>query len=114
MKQDKITYTHKAIENIYIVYELGVSGYFNNDPTAKNSLFGAVRLTKNADIEKYHYSGYGIGFDRRSSFSFQGGGFGQNVIIFGADMRSSIHIDNEKKNILILSWGITQGLGEHS
>ena len=48
-----------------------------------------------------------IGFDRRSSFSFQGGGFGQNVIIFGADMRSSIHIDNEKKNILILSWGIT-------
>ena len=114
MKQNKITYTHKAIENIYIVYELGVSGYFNNDPTAKNSLFGAVRLTKNADIEKYHYSGYGIGFDRRSSFSFQGGGFGQNVIIFGADMRSSIHIDNEKKNILILSWGITQGLGEHS
>ena len=107
MKQDKITYTHKAIENIYIVYELGVSGYFNNDPTAKNSLFGAVRLTKNADIEKYHYSGYGIGFDRRSSFSFEGGGFGQNVIIFGADMRSSIHIDNEKKNILILSWGIT-------
>ena len=40
-----------------------------------------MRLTKNADIEKYHYSGYGIGFDRRSSFSFQGGGFGQNVII---------------------------------
>ena len=113
MKQDKITYTHKAIENIYIVYELGVSGYFNNDPTAKNSLFGAVRLTKNADIEKYHYSGYGIGFDR-SSFSFQGGGFGQNVIIFGADMSSSIHIDNEKKDILILSWGITKGLGEHS
>ena len=60
---------------------MGVSGYFNDDPTAKNSLFGAVRLTKNADIEKYHYSGYGIGFDRRSSFSFQGGGFGQNVII---------------------------------
>ena len=29
-------------------------------------------------------------------------------------MSSSIHIDNEKKNILILSWGITQGLGEHS
>ena len=110
MKQNKITYTHKAIENIYIVYELGVSGYFNNDPTAKNSLFGAVRLAKNADIEKYHYSGYGIGFDRRSSFSFQGGGFGQNVIIFGADMRSSIHIDNEKKNILILRKGPTQGL----
>ena len=28
----------------------------------------------------------GIVFDRRGSFSFPGGGFGQNVIIFGADM----------------------------
>ena len=33
-------------------------------------------LTKNADIDKYRYSGYGTGFDRRSSFSFPGGGFG--------------------------------------
>ena len=47
-------------------------------------------LTKNADINKYRYSGYGIGFDRRGSFSFPGGRFGQNVIIFGADMSSSI------------------------
>ena len=44
----------------------------------KNYLFGEVTLTKNADIDKYGYSGYGIGFDRRSSFSFPGGGFGKN------------------------------------
>ena len=56
-------------------------------------------MTKNADIEKYGYSGYGIGFDRRSSFSFPGGGFGQNVLIFGADMSSSTHIDNKKRHI---------------
>ena len=54
-------------------------------------------MTKNADIDKYSHSGYGIGFDRRSSFSFPGGGFGQNVLIFGADMSSSTHIDNKKK-----------------
>ena len=48
----------------------------------KNCLFGAVTLTKNADFDKYIYSGYGIGFDRRSSCSFPGGGFGQNVLIF--------------------------------
>ena len=65
---------------------------------------------KKADIEKYRYSGYGIGFDRRSSFSFPSGGFGQNVLIFGADMRSSIHIDNKKKDILVLGRGPTQGL----
>ena len=29
-------------------------------------------------------------------------------------MNSSVHIDNKKKNILILRCGPTQGLGEHS
>ena len=68
-----------------------------NDPTLKNCLFGAVTLTKNADIEKYKYSGYGTGFDRRSSFSFPSCGFGLNMLIFGADMSTSIHIGNKKK-----------------
>ena len=100
--------------NVDIVYELGASGSNDNDPTLKNCLFGAVTLiTKNADIEKYGYSGFGIGFDRRSSFSFPGGGFGQNVLIFGVDMSSSAHIDNKKKNILVLGIGPTQGL-EHT
>ena len=70
-------------------------------------------MTKNADIDKYEYFGYGIGLDRRSSFSFPGDGFGQNVLIFGADMSSSLHIDNKKKDILILGKGPTQGL-EHT
>ena len=65
--------------NVYIVYELGASGSNNNDPTLKNCLFGAVILIKNADIKKYRYSAFGIGFDKRLSFSFPGGGFGQNV-----------------------------------
>ena len=71
-------------------------------------------FNKNADIDQYRYSAYGIGFDRRGSFSFPGGGFGKNVIIFGADMNSSIHVDNKGKDILILGIGPTQGLGEHS
>ena len=105
-------YTHGTIVSIYIVYELGTSGSNDNDPTLKNCLFGAVALTKNAYIDKYRYSGYGIGFDRKSSFSFPGGGFGQNVLIFGADMSSSVHIDNKKKDILLLGKGPTQEL-EH-
>ena len=109
-QSNKILYTHEKIVNIYIVYELGASTSHISDPTIKNCLFGAVTLTKNADIEKYKYSGYGIGFDRRSSFSFPSGGFGQNVLIFGADMSSSIHIDNKKKDILVLGRGPTQGL----
>ena len=69
----------------------------NNDHTVKDSLFGAVTLTKNADIDKYQYSGYGIGFDRRGSFSFPGGTFGSNAIIFAVDMSSFVHVDNKKR-----------------
>ena len=61
MKQSKITYIHKKVVNIYIVYELIASSSHFNDPTLKNCLFGAVTLTKNADINKYGYSGYGLG-----------------------------------------------------
>ena len=96
--------------NIYLVFELAASSSHDKDPTMKNCLFGAVTLSKNADIEKYKYSGYGIGFDRKSSFSFPSGGFGQNVLIFGTYMSTSIHIDNKKKDILVLGRGPTQGL----
>ena len=110
LKQPKFTFTHKKIVNIYIVCGLAASSSNISDPTIKNCLFGAVTLTKNANIEKCKYSGYGIGFDRRSKFSFPGGRFGQNVLIFGADMISSIHIDNKKKDILVLGRGPTQEL----
>ena len=106
-------YTNGTIVNIYTVYELGASGSNDNDPTLKNCLFGAVTLAKNADIDKYGYSGYGIGFNRKSAFSFPGVGFGQNVLIFGVDMSLSALIDNNKKDILVLGKGPTQGL-EHT
>ena len=92
---------------------MGAPSSHSDYPTLKNFLFGADRLTKNSDINKYQYSSYGIGFDRKSSFSFPGGGFGQNVIIFGVHMSSSVHVDNKKKDILILGKGPTQGL-EHT
>ena len=96
LKQDKITSTNRKIVKIYIIYELTGSTSEHNDPTVKYSLFGAVRLTKNAEIDKYGYSGYGIGFDRRGGFPFPGGGFGSNVIFFGVDMNSSVHVYNKK------------------
>ena len=67
-QSNNLTYDYGSKVNIYIVYELGASSSNNSDPTLKNCLFGAVTLTKNADIEKYGYSGDGIGFDRRTSF----------------------------------------------
>ena len=100
------TILYGNIVNIYTVYEI-TSYYKNiNYPTLENCLFGYVKLTKNADIDKHGYLGYGIGFDRETSFSF-GNDFGKNVIIFGVDMSSSTKIDNRKKDILILGRGHT-------
>ena len=68
-----------------------------------NSFVWAAKSTKNADFDQYKYSRYGIGCDASGSFSlYRGSGFSKNVIIFGAYISSSVHIDNEKKDILIL------------
>ena len=101
LKQSSHILSHKNIVNIYIVYELTASRSHDSDPTIKNSLFAAVTLTKNADIEKYKYSRYGIGFDRRSSFSFSSGGFGQNVLIFGVDMSTSMSVSTNMSFFLL-------------
>ena len=112
LKQEKITFNHGKIVNIYIVYEIERSVNISSYPTLENCLFGAVKLTKHVDVDLYKYSGYGIGFDRRGSYSI-GDEVGRNMIIFGVDMSSSPHINNKKKDILILGKGPTQGL-EHT
>ena len=112
LKQKKITFNHGKIVNIYIVYEIERSVNISSYPTLENCLFGAVKLTKHVDVDLYKYSGYVIGFDRKGSYSISDE-VGRNVIIFGVDMSSSQHIDNKKKDILLLGKGHTQGL-EHT
>ena len=72
-------------------------------------MFGAVSLTKNADIDKYKYSVYGIGFDRHGEFSF-GNGLGKNCLIFGAYLSSSSHANNKRNNILVLGKDFVKGI----
>ena len=99
----------KKVINLYISYILNPwLRNLNTDFTLKNCLFGSVKLNKNADPDKYKYSGYNIGFDSRSEFSFTDESLGKSVIIFGADVNSSVHIDNKNKDILILCGGPTQ------
>ena len=93
---------HCVINNIYIpkkVINLYISYTptpwlinLNTDFTLNNCLLGSVKLTKNADPGKYKCSGYSIGFDSRSELLFTDGSMEKNVIIFGADMSSSVHI----------------------
>ena len=68
LKQDKITYDHGKIVNIYIVYEIRNNYEISSYPTLENCLFGAVKLTENANIDKYKYSRYSIKFDRKGFF----------------------------------------------
>ena len=73
-------------------------------------MLGCIKLTKNADPDKYSYSGYGIGFDTHQYHSLPDGSVGKNAIIFGVDMSSFVHVDNKGKDILFLGKGPTQGL----
>ena len=88
--------------NIYIVYEIIVYKILftvDRDFMLGNSLFGAVKLTTNADSDKYKYSGYILDLMREKVFEFM-----------MSLMSSSVHIDNKKKDILILVKVPTQGI----
>ena len=103
----------KKGKNLYISYVLNPwLKKLNTDFTLKNCLFGSVKLTKNADPDKYKYSGYGIGFYSRSEFSFTDGSVEENIIIFGAGMSSSLHIDNKNKDVFIPGEGPIQKLDD--
>ena len=109
LKQDQATLFCGKIVNIYILYEITDNFNRSSYPTLENCLFEAVKLTKSTDVDKYGYSGYGIGFDRQGSFSF-GNLIRKDAIILGVVMSSSTKIDNRKKDILIFEKGPVQGL----
>ena len=105
IKQNKFTF-NKKILNICIVYDLE-SNLNNFDPILENCLFGAIKITKNSYIDKYKYSGYGLGFDSKEIFSHPAGSFG-NAVIFGVDASGSIHASNRANNIFVIRKSLTQ------
>ena len=106
-------YIPKKVINLYISYTLGPRlRYLSTDFTLGNYLLGSVKLHQNADLDKYEYNSYGTGIDSRSEFSLPDGTIGKNVIAFGADLRSSVHVNNKGNDILILGEGPTQGLDD--
>ena len=65
---------HWNVSNLYIPYTLHTwSRDLNTSFTLENYLFGALKLTKNADSDKYEYTGYRIRFDARSQLSLLDG-----------------------------------------
>ena len=109
---------NKNVISIYCVYELEpIASSRGTTFTLQNALFGAMQITKNADTSKYDCKGYGICFDEGSDFShtITEGGFAhttnaRNVLIFGADMSSSIHATNRANHIYVMGRGFVQGI----
>ena len=97
-------YTPKIV-NVFIVFDLD---YWPKIPlrnfTLRNCLSGVTNIVKNSDREKYLYSGYGIAFDGKGSWSFSYE-FARNVIIFGVDNSFLSHADSLKYDFLILGEG---------
>ena len=110
MKQNKRGYVHGTVVNIYIVYEL--KNRIVNNPvfTVQNRLFGAVKLTKDANTSHYKYEQYGICFDSGGSFTTGNITNGKNVIILGVDTNSSIHSTNKTQNIYVVGKDSIQGI----
>ena len=71
-----------------------------------------MKLSKNADSDKCSCSEYDIGFHSCSFFSPPNLDWSENVIIFGVENSSSVHIANKKKNIIVIGGGPTQGLDD--
>ena len=109
------------IINIYCVYQLDpIASTRDTSYTIQNSLFGAMKITKNAtDYDKNNCKGYGICFDERSQFGHtitENGRAhttnGRNVLVFGADMSLSAHATNRANHIYLMGDGLTQGVND--
>ena len=105
--------------NIYIVYKLDPIATSRDTTTIQNALFGAMQITKNADINKYKYKGYGICFDGRKEFAHvrKRGNFNdtttaRNVIIFGVDMSFSKHANNKRNKIYVMGKDYVQKIND--
>ena len=112
---------NKNVVNIYIVYKLDpLASSRDKSFTIQNALFGAMQITKNAtDNSKNNYKGYGICFDERSEFGHTITESGRahttdarNVLIFEADMNSSVHPTNRANHIYLMGTGLTQGIND--
>ena len=107
--------------NIYCVYELySIASSRDTSFTIQNALFGAMQITKTAiDSDKNNYKVGGICFDERSQFghTITENGLtytsnGRNVLIFVADMSSSVHATNKANHIYLMGDGLTQGIND--
>ena len=76
-----------------------------------------MKITKNTDLSKNNYTGYGLCFDEGGEFghtvrqgTFNRVTIAKNVIIFGVDTSSSNHTTNRANNIYVMGKELIQGI----
>ena len=101
------------IVNIYVVYMLDpIASTRNFNFTIQNALVGAINVTKNADISKNKYEGYGLCFDEGGTFSKGNINNGRNILIFGVHESSLTHTNNKDNNIYVMGDLFMQGIND--
>ena len=107
-----MSFMHENVVNLYIFYKLDTwSKDLNIDFRLGNCLFGAAKLTKYADLDKYNYIGNDIGFDTCLQFLWSDGGWGKSLsflVLIKAFLRRLVI----EKGILVLGKCSTQGLND--
>ena len=106
LKQNKVAF-YGPIVNIYTVYRSSPKTN-NSSIVLEHCLFGAMNITKIAEVNKYEYRGWGLGFDSKGSCTHRDGGYGKNVITLGADLCNSRHANDKTKNVLVLGGDFVQ------
>ena len=91
---------NRSIAYYYIVYRLSPRTN-SSSIVLENCLFGKIKMTKNADTDKYKYQSHRKEFDLTGTFTHPDGEIGKNVIIFEADMTNSKHVNNKTKDVLV-------------
>ena len=88
LAQEKISYTHGSIVDIYVVYSLPNIAISTDSDSIAECLFGVVRLCNNK------YTGCCISFSSKIYPYKDSGKNAKNLIIFGSDSSSSSHAEN--------------------
>ena len=91
LAQEKVTYTHEHIVNLYIVYSISDITYASAPDIMKYCLFGSTIYNKKK------WSGYGVAFGKQP-YIHKDSKKAKNFIILGADL--SDFSDDETKKIM--------------
>ena len=113
LRLDNISFIHKNLATLNIIYKLDTwSRDLNTDFTLGNCLFEAVKLTTNDDPDKHDILIMVLDSMHVPNFHGQTVAGVEIVANFGVNISSSVHIDNNKKDILVPGEDPTQGLDD--